>query len=305
MLRSTRTIINRIQNAKKTINLNAMKTVKLIALFTLLAAFTAQAQSTFDITRVNGKITNLKTGKEVASGDVINADDQLLFESMDSYAIAIGSNMGRFQIKLIDADRNAEQPMLTATAIEVARPTKMRNLMLVRFDPSEKEISDLKQYFGSDKFSVIGNNIDIPISAKNYPLSDDKFIVFYYKVDNKPVQKKIGFAEQTLLLEKDKLTSSTAGTLSGNEISNLAVYQYEKTSRSSQEITRFTLVFVDKDELKNEFYTIIPILKRQKMADPDIKKYLIEYYYDFYGATDSKTIDRFAEDIVKNYSLAN
>lgn len=282
-----------------------MKTFKLIVLFTLLAAFTAQAQGTFDITRVNGKITNLKTGKEVAAGDVLNADDQLLFESMDSYAIAIGSNMGRFQIKLIDADRNAEQPMLTATVIEVARPTKMRNLMLVRFDPSEKEISDLKQYFGSDKFSVIGNNIDIPISAKNYPLSDDKFIVFYYKVDNKPVQKKIGFAEQTLLLEKDKLTSSTAGTLSGNEIANLAVYQYEKTSRSSQEITRFTLVFVDKEELRNEFYTIIPILKRQKMADPDIKKYLIEYYYDFYGATDSKTIDRFAEDIVKNYSLSN
>ncbi len=282
-----------------------MKTLKLIVLFTIFAAFAAQAQGTFDITRVNGKITNLKTGKEVASGDILNADDQLLFESMDSYAIAIGSNMGRFQIKLIDADRNAEQPMLTATVVEVARPTKMRNLMLVRFDPSEKEISDLKQYFGSDKFSVIGNNIDIPISAKTYPLSDDKFIVFYYKVDNKPVQKKIGFAEQTLLLEKDKLTSSSAGTLSGNEIANLAVYQYEKTSRSSQEITRFTLVFVDKDELKNEFYTIIPILKRQKMADPDIKKYLIEYYYDFYGATDSKTIDRFAEDIVKNYSLAN
>lgn len=280
-----------------------MKTVKLFVLFTLLAAFTAQAQNTFDITRVNGKITNLKTGKEVASGDILNADDQLLFESMDSYAIAIGSNMGRFQIKLIDADRNAEQPMLTATVVEAARPTKMRNLMLVRFDPSEKEISDLKQYFGSDKFSVIGDNIDIPISAKTYPLSDDKFIVFYYKVDNKPVQKKIGFAEQTLLLEKDKLTSSSAGTLSGNEIANLAVYQYEKTSRSSQEITRFTLVFVDKEELKNEFYTIIPILKRQKMADPDIKKYLIEYYYDFYGATDSKTIDRFAEEIVKNYSL--
>jgi hypothetical protein len=280
-----------------------MKTVKLIVLFTLLAAFTAQAQGTFDITRVNGKITNLKSGKEVAAGDILNADDQLLFESMDSYAIAIGSNMGRFQIKLIDADRNAEQPMLTATVVEAARPTKMRNLMLVRFDPSEKEISDLKQYFGSEKFSVIGNNIDIPISAKTYPLSDDKFIVFYYKVDNKPVQKKIGFADQTLLLERDKLTSSSAGTLSGNEIANLAVYQYEKTSRSSQEITRFTLVFVDKDELKNEFYTIIPILKRQKMADPDIKKYLIEYYYDFYGATDSKTIDRFAEEIVKNYSL--
>jgi hypothetical protein len=280
-----------------------MKTIKLIALSLILWGFTAQAQEVFNVTRVSGKITNLKTSKEVVSGDILNADDQLLFESFDSYAIAIGSNMGRFQIKLQDSEQKQEQLMLTATVAESARPTKMRNLMLIRFDPSEKEVSDLKQYFGNDKFSVIGNSIDIPINSKSYPLSDEKFIVFYYRVDNKPVQKKIGFADQTLILEKDKLTNSSAGTISGNEISNLAVYQYEKSSRSSQEITRFTLVFVDKDELKKEFYTIIPILKRQKMSDPDIKKYLIEYYYDFYGATDSKTIDRFADEIVKNYSI--
>lgn len=280
-----------------------MKTIKLIALSLMFLGITAQAQQVFNVTRVSGKITNLKTSKEVVSGDVLNSDDQLLFESFDSYAIAIGNNMGRFQIKLQDSEQKQEQLMLTATVAEAARPTKMRNLMLIRFDPSEKEVSDLKQYFGNDKFSVIGNSIDIPINSKSYPLSDEKFIVFYYRVDNKPVQKKIGFADQTLILEKDKLTNSSAGTISGNEISNLAVYQYEKSSRSSQEITRFTLVFVDKDELKKEFYTIIPILKRQKMSDPDIKKYLIEYYYDFYGATDSKTIDRFAEEIVKNYSI--
>ncbi len=280
-----------------------MKTIKLIAVCLLLFGYTAQAQSLFNVTRVQGKITNLKTGKEVVAGDAIKAEDQLLFESMDSYAIAIGDNMVRFQIKLQEGEHNTEQPVLTKTAKETAKPTKMRSLMLIRFDPSEKEISDLKQYFGNDKFSIIGNSIDIPVSPKNYPLSDEKFIVFYYKVDNKPVQKKIGFAEQNLILEKDKLTSSSAGTISGNEISNLAVYQFEKTSRSSQEITRFTLVFVDKEELKKEFYTIIPILKRQKMADPDIKKYLIEYYYDFYGATDSRTIDRFADEVVKNYKM--
>jgi len=280
-----------------------MKTIKLIAVCLLLFGYTVQAQSLFNVTRVQGKITNLKTGKELMAGDAISAEDQLLFESMDSYAIAIGDNMARFQIKLQEGDHTAEQPMLTKTAKETAKPTKMRSLMLIRFDPSEKEISDLKQYFGNDKFSIIGNSIDIPVSPKNYPLSDEKFIVFYYKVDNKPVQKKIGFAEQSLILERDKLTSSSAGTISGNEISNLAVYQFEKTSRSSQEITRFTLVFVDKEELKKEFYTIIPILKRQKMADPDIKKYLIEYYYDFYGATDSRTIDRFADEVVKNYKM--
>jgi hypothetical protein len=81
----------------------------------------------------------------------------------------------------------------------------------------------------------------------------------------------------------------------------LAVYEYENTTKRGNEITRFTLVFVDKEDLLKEFNTIIPILKRQKMSDDDIKKYLIEYYYDFYGATDSKTIDSFTEQIVKNY----
>lgn len=279
-----------------------MKTIKLLSICLFFFGFSLQAQNVYNVTRVQGKITNLKTGKEVVAGDALSKDDQLLFESLDSYAIAIGDNMVRFQIKLHDTEQNQE-PMLTRTAGETAKPTKMRSLMMIRFDPTEKEISDLKQYFGNDRFSVIGNTIDIPVSPKTYPLSDEKFIVFYYKVDNKPVQKKIGFAEQNLILEKDKLTTSSAGSITGNEISNLAVYQFEKTTRSSQEITRFTLVFVDKEELKKEFYTIIPILKRQKMADPDIKKYLIEYYYDFYGATDSRTIDRFAEEIVKNYRM--
>jgi len=117
------------------------------------------------------------------------------------------------------------------------------------------------------------------------------------------VQKKIGYEEQKLMLEKEKLVTSSVGSITGNEIADLQVYEYETTTRTGKEITRFTLVFVDKETLKNEFYTIIPILKRQRMADQDIKKYLIEYYYDFYGATDSKTIDMFADDIVKNYSM--
>jgi hypothetical protein len=34
------------------------------------------------------------------------------------------------------------------------------------------------------------------------------------------------------------------------------------------------------------------------MSKDDIKKYLIEYYYDFYGVTDSKSIKKFVDDLV-------
>jgi hypothetical protein len=209
--------------------------------------------------------------------------------------------MGRYQIKIQEAQMNGDPQMLTSTVKDAALPTRMRNLMMARFDPNQQDISDLRQYFGNDKFSVIGDAVNVPLNNQKYPLSDDKFIVFYYRVDDKPVSKKIGHDQHTLLLEKDKLFTSSAGAIDGNEISNLAVYEYENTTKRGNEITRFTLVFVDKEDLLKEFNTIIPILKRQKMSDDDIKKYLIEYYYDFYGATDSKTIDSFTEQIVKNY----
>ncbi|HPF92819.1 MAG TPA: hypothetical protein PLV65_02715 [Tenuifilaceae bacterium] len=278
-----------------------MKSLKVLIVLVLTLGFTAQAQDLYHVTRVSGKITNLRTGADVSAGETLNPDDVLLFESLDSYCIAIGSAMGRFQIKIQDQAIAEDHQTLTATVKDAALPTKMRNLMLARFDPSQTQISDLRQYFGNDKFSIIGDAVTVPLDQQKYPLSDDKFIVFYYRVDNNPVSKKIGHDQQSLLLEKDKLVTSSVGPIEGNEISNLAVYEYEMSSRSGHEITRFTLVFVDKNELENEFNTIIPILKRQKMPDNDIKKYLIEYYYDFYGATDSKTIDTFAEQIVKSY----
>lgn len=278
-----------------------MKTLKIFMILLISLGFSASAQDVYHVTRVNGTITNLGTGTNVIAGETLNPDDVLLFESLDSYAIAIGCKMGRFQIKIQEPAQANEHLTLTAMVKDAALPTKMRNLMLARFNPSETQVSDLRQYFGNDKFSIIGDAVTIPLDQQKYSLSDDKFIVFYYRVDNNPVSKKIGHDEQSLILEKDKLVTSSAGSVQGNEISNLAVYEYQMSSRSSQEITRFTLVFVDKNELVSEFNTIIPILKRQKMANDDIKKYLIEYYYDFYGATDSKTIDTFADQIVKNY----
>ena len=267
----------------------------------MLLSVAVFAQNVYHVTRVSGKLTNLSTGKEVIAGDQLQASDQILFESIESYAITIGKELNRFQIKIHDPGAEADKQMLTSIVKDAARPTKMRSLMLARFDPTETEISNLRNYFGNDKFSVIGDGVEIPLSSQSYPLSENKFIVFFYRVENNPISKKIGHNNQTLILDRDKLTTSSVGTVVGNEIPDMAIYQYEASTRRSQEITRITLVFVDKNELQKEFSTIIPILRRQRMSDEDIKKYLIEYYYDFYGATDSKTIDRITEEIIKSF----
>lgn len=277
-----------------------MKPLTYLIALLLICGLTTQGQEKYNVTRVQGKVINLATGKDVMAGDELLPEDELNFENIDAYVIAINQNMLRFQIKIPVPTVPENQQLFTAKVKDVAVITKKRSLMAARFNPNEAEVGDLKNYFGGEKFSVIGDKVNITLDPQKYPLSNDKFIVFYYRAENNPIQKKIGFEEQTLNIEKDKILTTKTGSISGNEINNLAVYSYQASTRSSEEITKFTLVFVDKEALKSEFNTILPILKRQKMNDEEIKKYLIEYYYDFYGATDSKTIDSFTTEVIKS-----
>lgn len=277
-----------------------MKPIAYTLVFLLLIGMGAQAQDTYNVTRVNGNVTFAKTGKPIKPGDILNPNDQVKFENLDAYVISINQKMARFMLKMNPPASNvSKNQALVATVKDIALVTKRRSLMSVRFNPNETEIADLKNYFGSDKFSIIGDNVDVALNATKYPLSDNKFVVFHYKVNNNPVSKKLAFDKQTIKIDKNEILSTKAGNVNGNEVSELSVYLYEKSTRSSEEVTKLTLVFVDKEALRNEFKTIMPILKRQKMDDAAIKKYLIEYYYDFYGATDSKSIDNFASEVIK------
>ncbi len=272
--------------------------VKLIAVLTCAIAINVQAQDSFIVTRINGKVTNYQTGTQLRAGDVLLPSDKVTFDSFDSYVISIGQNMGRYMIKLHEPPAPETIQQLTAVVKDVAIPTKHRSLMSERYRPDETVVNDLRSYFGNDKFTIIGDMVSVPVNPQNYQIDENKFIVFYYRVNNNPISKKIGYENNSIIIERDKLTNTSAGVISQNEIPAVSVYLYEKDTRTSEEITRFNLVFVDRETLMNEFFTIIPILERQKMPKDEIKKYLIEYFYDFYGATDSQSIKSFVNDLV-------
>lgn len=267
----------------------------------ILLAVNASAQENYTVTRVKGGAINSRTGVSVKSGDVLESSDKLTFENFDSYIISINHSMDRYMIRLHEPQSLDEATKYTACVKDIATPTKRRSLMTERYNPNQSTISDLKTYFGGDKFSIIGSDIQIPVDETSYKIDDDKFIVFSYRVNNNPVTKKIGYTNDTLLVEKDKLVVTKSGNITSDEIPSITVYLYEGSTRSAEQITKFDLIFVDQAVLINEFSTILPILRRQNMNNDDIKKYLIEYYYDFYGATDSKTIKEFVDRVVDNY----
>ncbi|SDC97432.1 hypothetical protein [Williamwhitmania taraxaci] len=271
--------------------------VTTLGLFFVMAFAVVNAQ-VFHVVKVQGNITNLNTGKPIKAGDMVQAKDRIAFESVSASMVAIDDNRSKFLIKMPKTD-NVDKTSLIVLVSQATMAVKSRNAFKTRaFNPEQKEVVDLKQYFGSDRFSIIGNQVNVTLSEQMYPLSPDQFIVFHYNIKDKPVSKKLGFDQQTIKIEADKLKEVKGETITTDEIEGVMVYQYEMPSKNYREITSFNLLFVDGAALTAEFNTIIPILRTQKMDDKGIKEYLVDYYVDFYGVTDSKALSAFIDVVL-------
>ncbi|HUX54216.1 MAG TPA: hypothetical protein VMV56_07375 [Williamwhitmania sp.] len=265
----------------------------------LASVLTVNAQ-VYHVIKLEGSVTNLNSGKTLAPGDVIQASDRLAFESANASIIAIGDNRTKYILRMPKME-NADKPDLILLASQAATAVKSRNAFKTRaFNPDQKEVSDLKQYFGSDRFSIIGDQVNITLSEQKYPLNNS-VIIFYYKVKDKPISKRLKYDQQTISIESDKLKEVRGEMINTNEIENVVVYDYS-SPQDYKEITSFNLLFVNNADLEKEFNTIIPILRSQKMDDKGIKEYLVDYYVDFYGLTDSKALSAFIDGVLKKSS---
>lgn len=154
------------------------------------------------------------------------------------------------------------------------------------FRKTEDRILDLKSYFGSGKFTVIGKSLEILLDAKNYPLNNDRFVVFYYKIGEKQVSKKVGFNNQKLIIEKDKLFTSGSAVNQSMELRNLVIYTHRISKKETEAITKIHLGFVEKETLKQELNAIKKWATDNGITD--VEKCVTAFFSAVYGRCDVK-----------------
>ncbi len=163
---------------------------------------------------------------------------------------------------------------------------------------SDKAVDNLRDYFGRKNFFVIGDKLSVVLDGKVYPLNNDKFIVFYYKINGEQVSKKIGFDNGKLVLEKKKLLHSGENVHKSDTITDVQVYQYEISTKHSEYITKFNLCFIAKDELVEKLTTAKGFVQDQGLEPKEIKEYLWEFFGDEFGKTDGTVLDKIINTIV-------
>ncbi len=274
-----------------------------ILIFLLLlpiVCFSQTTSSLYHIVKVDGNIINMNQEKSLTRGDKILATDNLKFKSSNANALAISENSEKFALKepsidVISENRETVSVMLSASPIVSRNQLSTRGLV-----DANKPIVDLKSYFGKENFAVIGDSLSVKLDDGIYPLNNNKYIVFYYDINGIIVSKKVGFNKQRLIIEKEKLMESKGNKLSGNEISNIEVYQHELSTDKTDLITSFNLVFIDKKELVKEFDTMLPVINKVFTDEKEKKEYLINYFGDIYGLTDLSALNNFVENYFNN-----
>jgi hypothetical protein len=232
---------------------------------------------------------NKSTGKLLKMGDKINPDDQLKFLSSDAAAILMSSKRGRFVVKptVTKGDENE----LLVYVKNVILPVKSVGTLSTRGDDeTDSGIIDLKNYFGSDKFVVIGDKLSIKVNTDIYPINNNKFFIYRYEYGGKAISKKIPAEGNTIIFDKNILYQSANGSIPSESIENVDIYLFDQNTKVSSLITKINPLYLPENVIKEELKVQYDIFTSQNLTKDEILKELTAYINDIYGKTDTQAL---------------
>ncbi len=263
-------------------------------LFTILLSVlllgTYQTENYY-IIKVKGDIVNQRTGKHLAQGDAILATDELKFMDKSSMALVISDTRGRFKLEYPEKDKenDFEFTAFVKSALVASNKVQFSTRGIITNAP----INDLKAFLGEDEFTVIGNNLDVQLNKSRFA---NQKVVAKYENKGQQVDKELVTEDYKLQLSRNTLGVKAYGEV---KLFHVDFYKQESESLDSEEkITRLDVNFIDKAALSDEFKTIIGVYKKKEYTKPQMKKFLMEYFGDFYGNTHLYMLDKFVNEII-------
>lgn len=263
-----------------------MKYLIIPILIFICTAIFAQEDETYNIIRLNGQIHNVTAGEDLNQGNSFNSDDELNFVNAQSSGIVISNLRKKYSLKMPGEDA-------VSSAALALNPILSRGQFSTRGLVGPYGVKDLKEYLSEENFNVIGNSIDIHLNKNTYPLNEDQFIVILYKIGEKDVSKKLGFENQHINIDKDKLSKSGDLILDSDTIQQVEIIKYTNSTKEKETVTKVNICFIEKEALKKEFEAIVSILNTQDSDTEEMRQYLFEYFFDVYGNVDETQLNSF------------
>jgi hypothetical protein len=259
----------------------------LFACFCVFPLF-AQGKGTYSILSIKGSIIDRKTNKALLVGEKVDLQTEFLFGNTYDEAVLLGPSRMKYWLKMPESMFSASQSVVSSQqALQTvrSRPIPMagtRGGTAVKLASEGVSTETLKEYFGTDTFSIIGSSLRLPVTSKD--LAQYRLVVRYEKNGVVDVKTDNFTLAQSVLTDADRSQIKECYLLLDN-------------GTTMQPITQICLLFVDEERLLKEFSAYLAALNVRKADTARVRKLLQQYCVDIYGNIDQnnleKTINKF------------
>ncbi len=246
-----------------------------IILLLLVATHLAHAQK-FTVARV-ANVTDSK-GDALSVGQTISLGETLVFAEKSSLVLMQGKQ--RYAVLLSNSPMSLDKSRLKAISRTSLTKAKARGA-------APMGMSNLVDYFGDDKFAVIGEQIQVPIKSTELGLSQEKVMVYRFKYAGDVVQKQIPGDSNKLVIQKQNILTYKSEPIDASEIKDPKLFYFDKSKKESRELVRFHIDFLEEESLKRDLKKLaynsneFKALKQDALLDE-----LCVFFFDVYGKTD-------------------
>ena len=258
-----------------------------VFMIVVLSVPAAYAQDYFTVIKVSGNIVIERTGSSLGTGTSFSQDENLLFKIPDSRAAVYNPQKGRF---IITSQNVTEFKSLKSNYLPSAGKISTRALGI------SSRRDDFKKQFEGDY--VILDKAKIIVDSDIFPLSEKKYFYLTYDYNNKIINKKLTFRNDTVFIIKDELLTVDGVVIPDPDFSEMKlVYLEEGEEYGSEIICSFKPVFPGINQLKQEIKVIVEQMEMNSYQDKinEISAFMKE----FYGRVDESNLKRWlAESLI-------
>jgi hypothetical protein len=238
----------------------------------------------FKVIKVDGKISFVKSGKDMITGDQFLSDEKLSFATQDSRAAVISKVNGRF-VLTPDAKGGTAVNLVPAMSNVDTRSGALVNAL------------DLKNHF-AERYLLL-KELELKINKDVYPMNTNNFFYLQYEYNGEKVAKKLDKFKDDVL----EMTAAYIFTIDGKAVAipretKVALYYRDDINKKSSKINDFVLVVPNDKELAEEIKIIIADLGNKSTEEK--KAEISAYLFEFYGKPQKENLDDWLK---KNMSL--
>jgi hypothetical protein len=230
------------------------------------------SQDNFKVIKVNGTIVLKQKNISLETGTVFSAKEDLLFRNEDATAAVINAQRGRLIITNSNHDLSSASsnylPSMSNISTRGGTLTTLTNI-------AELQNLFAGRYVVLDKCSIVLDETGLPLNTDHF-----FFLRFIYKGEE--INKKIGYRNDTLIIDKKNLYSVDGNPITSPD--NTSVKLFYRRGSESLQVSDFELIFPNMNQLNKEVKIIIDEVKTKPYKEQinEVNAYINDFYGKVY-----------------------